>query len=222
MSFTEEMLEAAKSGNVEAARSLLKQDQTLAGARSATGESTVLLAVYHGHDELAKLLAESGTPLDVFEASALGRADRVRALVQSEPGLANSYSHDGWTPLHLAAFFGRAEAAQALIASGAGLDALAKNGNANTPLQAAVASRKAKLAQILIDARADVNAKTGYGWTALQIAAHNGDMEIARLLIQSSADPKACNDKGQTAAAIAAESGHEELATFLKLKEQES
>jgi ankyrin repeat protein len=214
------MIERAKAGDLSAVRELLDGDDSLANAHDASGTSAVLLAVYCGQKDVADLLKERGASIDIFEAAALGDAGRLKELLAAQPERARSFSHDGWTPLHLAAFFGREDAAKVLIAAGPDLNALAKNGNANTPLQAAVASRKANLARTLIAAGADVNVRTGYGWTELQIAAHNGDMDTARLLIESSADARARNDKGQTAAAIAAEGGYKELASYLEGEEQ--
>ena len=220
MSPEELVIEKVKAGDLSGVRELLDGDRSLANVRDASGTSAVLLAVYYGRQDVADLLVEKKASIDTFEAAALGDAGRLKELLATQPERARSFSHDGWTPLHLAAFFGRSDAAKVLIAAEPDLNALAKNSNANTPLQAAVANRKVNLAGMLIPAGADVNVRTGYGWTALHIAAHNGDMETARLLIESSADASARNEKGQTAAAIAAEEGHKELASYLEGEEQ--
>lgn len=220
MSAEEQMIERVKSGDLSGVRELLDRDNSLANAHDSGGTSAVLLAIYCGRQDVADLLVEMGASIDIFEAAALGDAGRLKELLAARPERMRSYSPDGWTPLHLAAFFGRPDASQVLIAAGPDLNALAKNSNANTPLHAAVASRKVNLARILIAAGADVNVRTGYGWTALHIAAHNGDSDIARLLIEASADARARNDKGQTAAAIAAEAGHKQLASYLEGEEQ--
>jgi ankyrin repeat protein len=222
MSPEELMIERTKSGDLSGVRELVDGDNSLANAHDASRTSAVLLAIYHGRRDVADLLVERGASIDVFEAAALGDASKLQGLLIAQAERADSYSHDGWTPLHLAAFIGRVDAAQALIAAGPDLNALAKNSNANTPLQAAVAGRKVNLAKILIAAGADVNIRTAYGWTALHIAAHNGDLEMARLLIESSVDARARNDKGLTAKAIAIEGGHKELASYLEGEEQEN
>jgi len=220
MSAEEQFVEKVKAGDLSTVRELVERDNSLANARDASGTSVVLLAIYYGRQDVADLLVERGASIDIFEAAALGDVARLQGLLAAHPERVRSFSHDGWTPLHLAAFFGQPGAANALIATGPDLNALAKNSNSNTPLQAAVASRKVNLARILIAAGADVNVRTGYGWTALQIAAHNGDLETARLLIESSADAHARNDNGQAATAIAAAAGHKELASYLEGEEQ--
>lgn len=220
MSVQERFIEKVKAGDLSTVRELVESDNSLVNARDANGTSAVLLAVYYGQKEVADLLVETGASIDIFEAAALGDVGRLKELLGAHPEQALSYSHDGWTPLHLAAFFGRVDAANALIAAGPDLNALAKNSNANTPLQAAVASQKVNLARILIKAGVDVNFRTGYGWTVLHIAAHNGDMETARLLMGSGAEATSRNEKGQTAAAIAIEGGYKELALYLEGEEK--
>src|SRR5205814_6319655 len=65
--------------------------------------SDVLRAIYRGDGDEAERLA-AGRELDVFEASALGRADRVRELVAADPSLVNAYGDDGFHPVGLASF----------------------------------------------------------------------------------------------------------------------
>ncbi len=55
----------------------------------------------------------------VFAAAAKGQTDELRSLVEKDPALINAYSPEGFTPLGLAAFFGHAEAVEALLAAGA-------------------------------------------------------------------------------------------------------
>ena len=53
--------------------------------------------------------------LDVFEATALGYIDRLRERLDEDPARAVAFSADGFTALHFAAFFGKAEAARVLL-----------------------------------------------------------------------------------------------------------
>ena len=45
----------------------------------------ILLAVYHGKADVAQLLVELGAPIDIFEASALGKVDRIAVLLRDDP-----------------------------------------------------------------------------------------------------------------------------------------
>ncbi len=215
MNATEKMLEAIKAGDVATVKQLLDADPSLADTRSEGGDSVLLLAVYHGHPEVAELLRERAANLNIFEASAVGDAERIRALVEADASLVHSYAHDGWTPLHLAAFFGHEKATRVLIEKGADFHALSKNDNCNTPLHAAVANRKSNLVKLLLASGVDVNARTGNSWTGLHFAAYAGNKELAQILLARRADVSAKNDKGQTPLAIALEKGHHQVAELL-------
>ena len=104
------------------------------------------------------------------------------------PRLINSYSHDGWTPLHLAAFFAGASLVEALLEHGADVNARAQNGTNNMALHAAATARNLAAVRALVEHGADVNARQEGGWTALHSAALSGDVEMARLLISHGAD----------------------------------
>ena len=132
-----ELFDAIKAGELERVRALVSADPTLASARSATGESAILTAVYHRQKEIANLLVARGAMLTLFEACAAGELDRVERLVDSGASV-NAYSDDGWTPIHLAAFFGHARVAELLIAHEADVRARSRNQTGNTPLHAAL------------------------------------------------------------------------------------
>ena len=81
--------------------------------------SAVLQALYAGsRAEVDRLLAED-PELDVFDAAALGLTYRLTVLVREDPSLVHAYSDDGFTALHLAAFFGGPVAVDYLLQAGA-------------------------------------------------------------------------------------------------------
>jgi ankyrin repeat protein len=198
---------------------MLEDNAELAGARTETGLSAILLAVYHGQIEIAELLLKKAPRLDIFEAAAVGNAERIREILETDAGLKNSFAPDGWTPLHLAAFFGREQAALALVEEGADLHALSKNDNRNTPLHAAVAARKANLVRLLLAAGADANAKAANDWTALHLAAFSGDPVVMEILLAQHPNLNASNHEGQTALEIAVEKKHAAVAELLRQKQ---
>src|SRR5207245_392135 len=111
------------------------------GASRMSESSAILAAMYEGNtDALAALLA-ARPELDVFEAAAVGDAARIRQLVRARPPLVEAVSGDGWTALHLAAYFGQGEAVERLLAAGADPRVPSRNRLANTPLHAALAGR---------------------------------------------------------------------------------
>jgi uncharacterized protein len=160
----------------------------------------LLQALYEGkHDEVERLLAER-PDLNVFEAAALGRTDRLRELLDAERELALGFALDGFTALHLASFFGHPEAARVLVERGADVSAVAHNPMAVQPLHSAAAAGQTEIARLLLDRGADPNARQEGGFTPLHAAVQNKDEELAELLLSRGADPEAATDDGRRAA----------------------
>ena len=82
--------------------------------------SELLQAIYRGDRARADELLAGDPELDVFEAAAVGRTDRLRELLDQDPALANGWADDGFQPLGLASFFGHVEAARLLVERGGG------------------------------------------------------------------------------------------------------
>ena len=201
---------------------MVSADPTLIDARSRTGDSAILTAVYHRQKEIVNLLVARGAALSIFEACAAGEIERVERLLEESASGAvgapsvNAYSGDGWTPLHLAAFFGHAKIAELLIAHTADATAKSRNANGNTPLHAALAGNHKFVAGLLIGAGGDVNAVDAAGWRPLHLAAAHNNLDTIKTLIEQGADVAAANGEGKTALSIAQEKNHRETAAFLR------
>ena len=195
---------------------MVSGDPTLIDARSRTGESAILTAVYHRQKEIVNLLVARGVTMSLFEACAAGEIERAERLIASEPSTINSFSADGWTPLHLAAFFGQTKIAELLLAQGADVTARSRNSNGNTPLHAALAGNHKMAAGLLIGWGADVNATDAAGWRPLHLAASNNNLDAIKALIAQGADVLAGNGEGRTPLSLAQEKNHRESAAFLR------
>ena len=93
----------------------------LANARDEQGVSALLLSLYHRRPEARDALLAAGAPVGPLEAAALGDVAKLDGADLSVRG------GDGFTPLHLAAFFGGADAVRAILATGSDPDADAEN-----------------------------------------------------------------------------------------------
>lgn len=211
----QQFFEAIRAGDRDQVIALLSADTTLLTAKDEKGLGAFTAAKYSGRNEIAALLLEKGVELDVFAASMAGDKHRVLAFISESPELLNAYSDDGWTPLHLACFFGQPSVAEALMVQGADVHARSRNAMQNTPLHAAAASRNRDAVRILLEHGADVNARQHGGWTALQAAAQNGDVEMVRLLIAGGADLQMRAENQQTAMDLALTKGHQAVVDLL-------
>jgi ankyrin repeat protein len=218
MQATAEFFEAVKADDLARTGELLDQDATLVSARDTNGDSPLLAALYRGHRDVVTLLLERGATVTLHEAAALGETARVAEFLDADSSLINSYSHDGWTPLHLAAFFGHLEAVTALLARGAPVNARSRNGLANQPLHAALAEgSRPEVVRLLLEAGAPVNATQHGGYTPLHEAAQNGYTDLARLLLERGADVTPRTESGETALMLALAEQH--TATIALLRE---
>jgi ankyrin repeat protein len=178
--------------------------------------SPILKAVYEGNEaELTRLLA-SEPQLDVFEAAALGDESRLVALLGEDAAAPARRSPDGFTPLHLAAYFEHPEAVRVLLAGGAEVSIPADNASGVYPLHSAAARSNAEISRLLLDAGAEVGVSQEGGWTPLHSAAHNGAAELVDLLLERGADPKVAAADGRTPVDMAAEEGHEQVLDRLR------
>ena len=214
-----DFLDAVKQGDAARVRKMLDADAALGVARAESGESPLLLSIYYGKDDIRDLLLERGVPLDIFEASAAGVRARVEEWLKEDKSLVSAFSHDGFTPLHLAAFFGRMPAVQLLLAAGAPVNEVSQNPSALRPLHSAVAHRQPQvaleIARALIAAGADVNTTQHGGWTALHAAALHGNLPLVRLLLDAGAGPAPKNDTGKTPADLAKTKNHKQVIALL-------
>jgi ankyrin repeat protein len=168
----EALIDAAKTGDVTRVREIVLSNPALLRLRLSSGESPLMAALYRGHHVVVDELVQLGADVDVFAAAATGRLEALRGALAT-PGAVSSYAYDGWTPLHLAAFFGHLEAARLLLDAGADVAAVSRNSLTNTPLHAATAGKHSDVALLLLDAGADARVLDSGGHTPARIAAEN-------------------------------------------------
>ena len=125
MSSAKLILKAAKAGDTDAVRALLKEDASLVDARDTDGSTPLHCAAWKGHAAIAELLLNCGAAVSVKNAN----------------------DHWGDTPLHAAAHGNQRAVAELLLARGA--DPTAKNPSGRTPLQETEAHKANAVANLL-------------------------------------------------------------------------
>ena len=215
MTATQELFELVAADDAEGlAKAVANAD--LARLHNEGGESLYRFALFHGHAKCAEMLKRHGA-LPFHDAALSGDASRVDELLAAAPWAIDLLSPDGWTALHLAAFFGNDAVVEVLLTRGASARIMGRAFEQNLPIHAACAGRRigrSAFAQ-LVAATGDPDAKQKQGYTALMIAAGNGFAEAVDVLLEAGADPAIKQAEGKSAADFARERGHAELAARL-------
>lgn len=166
--------------------------------------SELLDALYRGDSETVDALLAEEPHLTIFEAAAVGDAARAHELLLLEGGFVDLFSPDGFTALHLAAFFGHEDVAAELLRRGADVATVARNPLGVQPLHSAAAGQHIGVARLLLEHGADPNARQEGGFTPIHAAAQAGNDELYELLVAHGADQEARTDDGRTVADLRA------------------
>jgi uncharacterized protein len=202
-STSDDVFALIEAGDADGVRGLLAEQPWLAAERDDEGVSPLLRARYRMDKGMVEAVRAHVDRLNVFEAATFGDLDRLTELLGDDPALVEAMSGDGFTPLHLAAFFGQADAVRLLLSRGASADRNGTGWMTGTPLHAGASGSHAGVVRLLLDAGADPNNRQRHGYTPLHSAAANGDLESLELLLDAGADPAATNDEGETPLALA-------------------
>ena len=216
MSAVDDVFEAIRAGDADRLRDLVAANAARASLVGDAGISALMFALYHRRQDLVDILISADPEMNVFDAAALGDAVFVTEMLDGHPGFLQARAADGFTLLHLAAFFGRADVVDLLLARGSEVDAVADNPMRVRPLHSASAAGQTAVVEVLLRAGADPDARQEGGWTALHQAALSGDETMARLLLEFDADREVLSDDGRTAAAMAAAKGFVAVARLLR------
>ena len=213
--YHEPLFEAAARDDTERVLALLPAEVSASDLRNRDGTSLILQCLYNrAETTLAQLLALfPNRPL--HEAAALGDTDRVGALIAANRDIVNLLSPDGWTALHLAAFFGHRRTVGILLDGGADPHLLSRAFEVNIPLQAACAADATDAALALVAATTLIDETGPSGTTALMSAAHNGMADVVDALLAKGAEPSRRDTAGKSARDYAVEAGHQDLSDRL-------
>ncbi len=217
MADEDELLAAVKANDAGTVRAVLGRNPFIARAKTPNGTVLLTAKFYGAEDALAALMEHvQEDSLNVYEASVLGRAARLKTILGQSRFKVNEPNSEGFTPLGLAAFFGCLDAVKVILDHGAAVDAPDKSRFGNTALDAAVAADHADVVRALLAAGANANVRDSADYTPLHKAAANGDVEVARMLLDGGADPAAVRRGGGTPLAEAQAKGHAAVADLLR------
>ncbi len=215
------LIEAAKSGDAKAVRTLLAQHVPITTV-DAEGSTALHYAVRIDSLEIADLLIDGGanvsaatryniTPLSL--ACEKGDAPMIERLLKAgaDP---NATSEEGQTALMTAALAGRVDAVKVLLSHGAKLN-VAEPVRGQTALMWAASEGNAAAVETLIEFGADVKTKSKTGFTPLLFAVRNGHKETVQALLAHGANAGDAAPDGTTALNVAVVNACFEVAAVL-------
>lgn len=212
----DELLAAAKANDAAKVRAILARNPFIARMKTPNGTLLMTATFYGAADAVHALLEHvQEDRLDLYEASTLGRAGRLKTILGQSRVRVNEPGAEGFTALGLAAFFGHTDSAKVLLDHGASVNDKDRSRFGNTALDAAVSANHADVVRVLLAAGANPNVRDSADYTPLHKAAANGNAEIARMLLEHGADGTATRKGGGTPGDEARAKNHGDLAGLL-------
>uniref|UniRef100_A0A669F629 Ankyrin repeat and sterile alpha motif domain containing 1A n=1 Tax=Oreochromis niloticus TaxID=8128 RepID=A0A669F629_ORENI len=229
----QELLEAARTGNLAAVEKLLSGKRQSAGGSSGTGGSgnsgghgasshplSSLLSIWRGPN--VNCVDSTGyTPL--HHAALNGHSEVVEVLLRNE-ALTNIADNKGCYPLHLAAWKGDEHIVKLLIHQGPSHPKLneqllltylsphhhhcQQNNDNETPLHCAAQYGHSQVVRLLLEELTDPTMRNNKFETPLDLAALYGRLEVVKLLLSAHPNLLSCNTKKHTPLHLASRNGH--------------
>jgi cytohesin len=217
--FCDEIHDAAKSGDLEKVKTLLKDNPELVNNKDTNGWTPLFLAARNDHADVVDLLLTNGADVNATNKSGMtalrvavgGRHQDVAELLLAHGADINARENNGGTLLIGAAYNGHADMVKFLLDHGADVNA---RDNSWTPLLAAVFFNHKDIAAMLLAKNADVNATNNLG-TSLDRAASRGLKDMLKLLLAYKADVNAKDHDGLTPLHKAASAGDNDSVELL-------
>jgi len=128
----------------------------------------------------------------------------------------NAQGHKGWVPLHRAAQRNHLLVAEALIKSGANLNALSDDGRGFMPLHEAIWNNSPDMVDLFMKNGANIEARDNKWLTPLLLAVKESRENVIAVLLKWDADMSATDRNGDTAFFLAAERHEQIFMSFIQ------
>ena len=141
------IFELIDAGDAHGVRALLATEPAIAAEHDEQGLTALMRAAYRG-GEVFEAVRAANPPLEPFDRIVVGESEGLPP--------ADSWTPDGFTPLHIAAFAHNVEAARVLLEAGADPNVIATASFARvTPLGTCAFAGADDVAQLLLEHGAD-------------------------------------------------------------------
>ncbi|XP_072327656.1 ankyrin repeat and sterile alpha motif domain-containing protein 1B isoform X11 [Scyliorhinus torazame] len=220
----QELLEAARIGNVAVVEKLLTGKRGLLGSGPSSIPLSSLLRKRFLHSKLSPTSIWRGPNVNCTDTSGYtalhhaalnGHKDVVLKLLQYEAST-NVADNKGCLPLHLAAWKGDMDIVKILIHHGPSHSRVNEQNNENeTALHCAAQYGHSDVVALLLEELTDPTIRNNKLETPLDLAALYGRLQVVKMLINAHPNLKSCNTKKHTPLHLAARNGHKAVVQVL-------
>ncbi|XP_041058912.1 ankyrin repeat and sterile alpha motif domain-containing protein 1B isoform X8 [Carcharodon carcharias] len=220
----QELLEAARIGNVAVVEKLLSGKKGLLGSGPSSTPLSSLLRKRFLHSKLSPTSIWRGPNVNCTDTSGYtalhhaalnGHKDVVLKLLQYEAST-NVADNKGCFPLHLAAWKGDMDIVKILIHHGPSHSRVNEQNNENeTALHCAAQYGHSDVVAVLLEELTDPTIRNNKFETPLDLAALYGRLQVVKMLINAHPNLMSCNTKKHTPLHLAARNGHKAVVQVL-------
>ncbi|XP_063111483.1 ankyrin repeat and sterile alpha motif domain-containing protein 1B isoform X26 [Cavia porcellus] len=209
----QELLEAARTGNVALVEKLLSgRKGGILGGGSGPLPLSNLLSIWRGPNVNC---TDSSGYTALHHAALNGHKDIVLKLLQYEAST-NVADNKGYFPIHLAAWKGDVEIVKILIHQGPSHSRVNEQNNENeTALHCAAQYGHSEVVAVLLEELTDPTIRNSKLETPLDLAALYGRLRVVKMIISAHPNLMSCNTRKHTPLHLAARNGHKAVVQVL-------
>ncbi|XP_041522166.1 ankyrin repeat and sterile alpha motif domain-containing protein 1B isoform X14 [Microtus oregoni] len=209
----QELLEAARTGNVALVEKLLSgRKGGILGGGSGPLPLSNLLSIWRGPNVNC---TDSSGYTALHHAALNGHKDIVLKLLQYEAST-NVADNKGYFPIHLAAWRGDVEIVKILIHHGPSHSRVNEQNNENeTALHCAAQYGHSEVVAVLLEELTDPTIRNSKLETPLDLAALYGRLRVVKMIITAHPNLMSCNTRKHTPLHLAARNGHKAVVQVL-------
>ncbi|XP_032767220.1 ankyrin repeat and sterile alpha motif domain-containing protein 1B isoform X17 [Rattus rattus] len=209
----QELLEAARTGNVALVEKLLSgRKGGILGGGSGPLPLSNLLSIWRGPNVNC---TDSSGYTALHHAALNGHKDIVLKLLQFEAST-NVADNKGYFPIHLAAWKGDVEIVKILIHHGPSHSRVNEQNNENeTALHCAAQYGHSEVVAVLLEELTDPTIRNSKLETPLDLAALYGRLRVVKMIISAHPNLMSCNTRKHTPLHLAARNGHKAVVQVL-------
>uniref|UniRef100_A0A8C8SWN5 Ankyrin repeat and sterile alpha motif domain containing 1B n=1 Tax=Pelusios castaneus TaxID=367368 RepID=A0A8C8SWN5_9SAUR len=209
----QELLEAARTGNVALVEKLLSgRKGGILGSGSGAIPLSSLLSIWRGPNINC---TDSSGYTALHHAALNGHKDIVLKLLQYEAST-NVADNKGYFPIHLAAWKGDVDIVKILIHQGPSHSRVNEQNNENeTALHCAAQYGHSEVVAVLLEELTDPTIRNNKLETPLDLAALYGRLQVVKMIINAYPNLMSCNTRKHTPLHLAARNGHKAVVQVL-------